>query len=234
MTPAQSDSSTVASVTKAAAPATALSQKLPNAHGEAPEDALRSEGASQKEFDCAFALLQVCANGVRVRTAAGSLVLSLGAEEIGHTNVSQLKSKVLDVVGRNNQMQLIVGTRELKDSESLSEVELVGEVLEILLVTSQVPQLDPDTPVDEQKETLKGMIMSFSPEYQLDGATLIRKLLSAERDPPIQDFIDLGVVPRLLALGAGQDGATPPVQFEALWGLTNIASGSTEQTQAVV
>merc|ERR1719426_205068 len=56
--------------------------------------------------------------------------------------------------------------------------------------------------------------------------------LEPKQNPPIQEVIAAGVVPRFVQ--SLQDTARPDLQFEAAWVLTNIASGTAEQTRAVV
>jgi importin subunit alpha-6/7 len=57
-----------------------------------------------------------------------------------------------------------------------------------------------------------------------------RKLLSVEKDAPVQECIDCGAIPMFVDLLKRQD--FPEAQFEATWALTNVAS--TSRTAVVV
>lgn len=56
--------------------------------------------------------------------------------------------------------------------------------------------------------------------------------MSSDRNPPIDDLISSGILPILVECLRLTDN--PPLQFEAAWALTNIASGTSLQTDAVV
>eukprot|EP00656_Telonema_subtile_P010451 TRINITY_DN1503_c0_g3_i2.p1 TRINITY_DN1503_c0_g3~~TRINITY_DN1503_c0_g3_i2.p1 ORF type:complete len:700 (-),score=209.77 TRINITY_DN1503_c0_g3_i2:833-2932(-) len=66
-------------------------------------------------------------------------------------------------------------------------------------------------------------IISADPDSKIDYIRQVRKLLSIDVNPPIQEVVDSGVVPQLIRFLDH-----PSLQFELLWVLTNIASGTTE------
>jgi hypothetical protein len=66
---------------------------------------------------------------------------------------------------------------------------------------------------------------------RFEGIRSARKMLSIDRNPPIDDLIHLNFLPILVQCLTYDN--YPDLQFEAAWALTNIASGNSQQTQAV-
>uniref|UniRef100_M4BD43 Importin subunit alpha n=1 Tax=Hyaloperonospora arabidopsidis (strain Emoy2) TaxID=559515 RepID=M4BD43_HYAAE len=79
---------------------------------------------------------------------------------------------------------------------------------------------------------IAAMIQSLDQIEASNAVSKLRRLLSLEHEPPIQQVINLGVVPLLVDF-LRRDGR-PEMQFEAAWALTNIASGTTEHTAEVI
>ncbi|OEH80510.1 importin alpha [Cyclospora cayetanensis] len=78
-------------------------------------------------------------------------------------------------------------------------------------------------------QQLMAALASGNPDAELQATQLFRRALSIEHNPPIQLVIDAGAVPhfvRFLSMTGREN-----LQFEAAWALTNIASGTQEQTK---
>eukprot|EP00049_Salpingoeca_infusionum_P027959 m.35235 g.35235 ORF g.35235 m.35235 type:complete len:572 (-) comp9865_c1_seq1:101-1816(-) len=67
----------------------------------------------------------------------------------------------------------------------------------------------------------------------LSGLQSIRRLLSRERNPPIDMVISTGCIPRMIQM-LNASAFPQRIVLEAAWALTNIASGTSAQTQVCV
>lgn len=82
------------------------------------------------------------------------------------------------------------------------------------------------------KDVIAALLQNENKGLLIENAQKIRKLLSKEPQPPFDEVIQSGLVPRFIQLLEWNED--PVIQFEVAWILTNICSGTTEQTRVVV
>jgi len=89
--------------------------------------------------------------------------------------------------------------------------------------------------MDEKLQNLPETVSALaSDDIQAKEAAAIhiRKMLAVEHDPPIDEVVQAGVVP--LMIDILRRGDMPQLHFEAAWVLTNIVSGTSENTKVVI
>ncbi|SCU93132.1 LAFA_0F14862g1_1 [Lachancea sp. 'fantastica'] len=88
------------------------------------------------------------------------------------------------------------------------------------------------TQLQQELPQMIQQINSADLQEQLNATVKFRQILSREHRPPIDTVIQSGVVPNLVNFM--NENQPEMLQLEAAWALTNIASGSSDQTKVVV
>ncbi|XP_077864254.1 importin subunit alpha-3-like [Saccoglossus kowalevskii] len=149
-----------------------------------------------------------------------------GASNINATRLKSFKHKGRDQEEmRRRRNEVTVELRKNKRDEHILKRRNVPTI-------ENLDSDDADISVNASLETIVQNAASEQPGVQLSAVQAARKLLSSDRNPPIDDLIESGILPILVHCLQCDDN--PSLQFEALWALTNIASGTSSQTQAVV
>uniref|UniRef100_A0A9J8BUL8 Karyopherin alpha 4 (importin alpha 3) n=1 Tax=Cyprinus carpio carpio TaxID=630221 RepID=A0A9J8BUL8_CYPCA len=154
------------------------------------------------------------------------------SEKLDKQRLKNFKNKGRDLeTMRRQRTEVVVELRKNKRDEHL-------------LKRRNVPHEDvcDDSDADADSKTVRTLLFirlflhlnatSDNQGIQLSAVQAARKLLSSDRNPPIDDLIKSGILPILVHCLDRDDN--PSLQFEAAWALTNIASGTSEQTQAMV
>lgn len=153
----------------------------------------------------------------------------MSTEHGAASRLTSYKNKGRDIEDlRRRRAETSVELRKAKKEETMLKrrnVEISDDEASSPLQEQNRVQL---MPMNEILTEIKGT----NPIQVFTATQSVRKLLSKERNPPIDRVIEAGLVDTLvkfLEMNDKQD-----LQFEAAWALTNIASGTSLQTRAVV
>lgn len=119
------------------------------------------------------------------------------------------------------------------------QVELRRQRTEELLNKKRVSSKD--SIISNSFESAKLLLYSTNIDEIYQGSYECRTLLSVEVNPPIQEIITSGIVSRFIELldasfycQFGENPLCAKARFESAWVLTNIASGTSDQTKYLV
>ncbi|KAJ6659699.1 hypothetical protein lerEdw1_018412 [Lerista edwardsae] len=154
----------------------------------------------------------------------------------------QFKNKGKDLAAmRRQRMEVGIELRKAKRDEQILKRRNICFAMEGSLSPEKAGK---NVAAQLSLEEIIVALKSDDPQLHLNAAQAARcakipfqvvssqKLLSRHKTPPIDQVIEAGIIPHLVALLYQHD--TPALQLEAAWALTNIASGTSDQTRAVV
>ncbi|RLN22705.1 importin subunit alpha-1b [Panicum miliaceum] len=147
------------------------------------------------------------------------------SEQAGHRR-SSFKASVSAADGRRRRVSCMDGIRKEVRSSALRRKRCGGPEAAPLAHPVALWKMLANLP------HLVAGLYSDDSRVQLEAAREFRKMLSIDRYPPIQEVVNCEVLPCLVRLLSRED--YPELQFEAAWALTNIASGTSENTMLVV
>ncbi|NXM71444.1 IMA5 protein, partial [Serilophus lunatus] len=143
----------------------------------------------------------------------------------------KFKNKGKDAAAlRMQRVEVNVELRKAKKDEQILKRRNIS--LHVKEENLPLGQDKPDEIIHLSMEEIVEAMNGNNSKMQLLATQATRRILSRQKDPPINQVIELGIIPRMVEFLSYADNAA--LQFEAAWALTNIASGTSEHTRAVV
>lgn len=145
------------------------------------------------------------------------------------SQLKQYKKGVDADESRKKREEISVELRKNKREEQIAKRRATSQAPSSTVATSATPAVP--APTAALIPAFREGLMSTDPAKHADCLKGFRQMLSVDQNPPIQEVLDAGVLPRLVQFLQHPVAA---LQFEAAWAITNIASGKSEHTNAVV
>ena len=146
-------------------------------------------------------------------------------------NLSKIKETTMSQelsLSQDTRNKLFLQKRLLKKTNLESKISLIDN----LSMPKEI--YETITSAEIQPSDFQNIINLFHSqniEDKFKGLVGIRKLLSIGSNPPIQEIIDLKIVPELINL---LENTPNEFKYEAIWSLTNLASGTEEQANTIL
>eukprot|EP01156_Anaeramoeba_ignava_P018462 Anaeramoba_ignava/a91853_24.p2 GENE.a91853_24~~a91853_24.p2 ORF type:complete len:177 (+),score=53.93 a91853_24:39-569(+) len=137
--------------------------------------------------------------------------------------VNKFKQRIDYVEARGKRHKQTIQISKMKKEENMMKRRN-------LEITSDQKNLT-DSGVFEDLANFVQMIESKKPDEAILGLRLIRKLILQQKDVPIQQVIDIGLIPNFIYYLNHEEAE---FQFESAWILTNLLSGTKEQTKIIL